>query len=70
MTALLAALEFEAAGTLTDDAIAAIECDYRKSQSLKDYKYGRMERFLKELRQRGGVGSFLESYCGKSPSKP
>jgi hypothetical protein len=70
MTALLAALEFEASGTLTDDAIAAIECDYRKSQSLKDYKYGRMERFLKELGQRGGVGAFLERYCGKSPSKP
>jgi Tyrosine phosphatase family len=61
--ALLAAYELESAGIITDQQIAAIECDYRKSKSLKPEKYGRIAKLLKELRSRGGVRRFLNERC-------
>lgn len=63
VTALLAASLLEASGPLTDPQIAALECDYRKSKSLSPDKYGRIERFLKTLRQEGGVRYFLQQRC-------
>jgi hypothetical protein len=61
--ALLAAMELETRGPLTDQQIAAIECDYRKSKSLKPYKYGRMTAMLQRMRELGGVTKFLTATC-------
>jgi len=64
VVALLAAYQLEEAGTLSDSSIAAIECDYRRSKSLDSSKHGRIEKFLRELRKRGGVRKFLKDHCG------
>lgn len=64
LTALLAGSILERKGPLTDDMIEAIECDYRKSASLKPYKYGRIKTLLTVLRsQYGGVRGFLHDRC-------
>jgi hypothetical protein len=63
VVALLAAMDMELHGPLTDQQIAAIECDYRKSKSLKSYKYGRVSSMLQKMRQRGGVTQFLAAKC-------
>lgn len=66
LTALLAGWILEKNGPLTDDMIEAIECDYRKSASLKPYKYGRIKTLLTVLRsQYGGVRGFLQDRCCK-----
>ena len=62
--ALIAAWELEADGNLSDAEIAAIECDYRKSKSLRADKYGRVDTFLRSIRDRGGIKVFLRSKCG------
>ena len=62
--ALLAGWEIEAKGKLSDAQISAIECDYRKSKSLKPEKFGRVEGFLRALASRGGVRVFLAERCG------
>lgn len=64
VVALMAAYEIEAKGLLSDQAIQAIECDYRKSKSLKPEKYGRIQKLLEELRASGGVRQFLHNQCG------
>ena len=64
VVALMAAYELEARGPLSDQAIRAIECDYRKSKSLKSEKYGRIQKLLEELRTSGGVRQFLHNQCG------
>jgi hypothetical protein len=63
-SALLAALAAEHAGRLDDRMIAALECDYRKSKRLERDKYGRMDQFIRGLRDGGGVTQFLQSRCG------
>jgi hypothetical protein len=64
VVALLAAYELEQNGDISDAAIDAIECDYRKSKSLSPEKYGRVAVLLRELRAQGGVRGFLRSRCG------
>jgi len=65
--ALLQALIAELNGRLDDNMLAAIECDYRRTRSLKEYKFGRMEAFLRELRLTGGVNAFFGRFCGIEP---
>ena len=62
--ALLAAYELEMDGNLSEEEIAAIECDYRKSSSLKSQKYGRIQKFLQGIKSPSGVRKFLELKCG------
>lgn len=64
VVALMAAYEIEARGPLSDRAIQAIECDYRKSKSLRPEKYGRIQKLLEELRASGGVRQFVHNQCG------
>jgi hypothetical protein len=64
VVALMAAYEIEAKGPLSDQAIQAIECDYRKSKSLRPEKYGRIQKLLEELRASGGVRQFVHNQCG------
>jgi hypothetical protein len=68
MVALMAAYMLEDQGPLTDEAIKAIECDYRKSRSLKSEKYGRIQRLLEALRHEGGVQKFIRSRCAGWPN--
>jgi hypothetical protein len=66
--ALLAAYQLEMDGNLSDEEISAIECDYRKSQSLDAEKYGRIHNFLYAIRSQNGVRKFLASKCCSAES--
>jgi hypothetical protein len=66
--ALLAGLAAESADRLDARTLDAIECDYRKSESLVRDKYGRMRTFLSALQSRGGVARFLRETCGTDPA--
>ena len=63
ISALLIAMASEKAGLLDERMISAIECDYRKTESLVEDKYGRMSNFVRELIARGGVDEFLIQQC-------
>lgn len=67
IVALMAAYMLEKEGSLSDDMIAALECDYRKSKSLRPEKYGRIQSLLENLRSTGGVRSFLRARCQAWP---
>ena len=61
--ALLVALTAEAKGALDDKMLAAIECDYRKTKSLAEEKFGRMEDFLRDILAEQKVSDFLSQRC-------
>lgn len=65
VAAILAALIFEMNEIpLSNEAIEAIECDYRQSESLKTHKYGRMAHFIGEVTTNyGGMKEFLTQQC-------
>ena len=63
ISALLIAMASEKAGLLDERMIRAIECDYKKTQSLAKEKYGRMSNFIRNLINRGGVSEFLIEKC-------
>ena len=64
LSALLIAMAAEKLGLLNEKMIGAIECDYRKTESLAENKYGRMSDFVKNIQNRGGVEVFLSDRCG------
>lgn len=67
VTALVAAYLVEEQMELNEVVIQGIECDYRKSRSLKPYKYGRVEAFLKNIVEKhGSVRAFLVKQCSES----
>jgi hypothetical protein len=63
VSALFASLYAEGLGQFNDEFIKAAECDYRKSRSIKPYKYGRIETFLNFAKQHGGPRALLEKHC-------
>ena len=63
ISALLIAMASEKAGLLDERMINAIECDYRKTESLIEDKYGRMSNFIRNLINGGGVNEFLIQKC-------
>ena len=63
VSALLMAMASEKAGLLDERMISAIECDYRKTESLIAEKYGRMSNFIRNLINGGGVNEFLNQQC-------
>ena len=63
ISALLVAMASEKVGLLDERMISAIECDYRKTESLIEDKYGRMKNFIKNLINGGGVNEFLIQKC-------
>ena len=63
ISALLIAMASEKAGLLDERMINAIECDYRKTESLIKDKYGRMSNFIINLINGGGVNEFLIQKC-------
>jgi hypothetical protein len=65
MVAVLAALAAETSGLLDDDVVGAIECDYRKTASLKPQLYGRMAAFIHSMqKEQGSVTAFITGKCG------
>ena len=65
--AIVSAMVAEASQRLDKKMLQAIECDYRKSRSVSLVHYGRMEQFIKELQDRGGVSHFLQVSCEMDP---
>lgn len=65
--ALVSALALEAKGLLDDQVLEAIECDYRKSGTLEEAKFGRMRSLIATLRDSGGVAAFFTRTCGIEP---
>ena len=63
ISALLIAMASEKSGLLDERMINAIECDYRKTESLIKDKYGRMSNFIINLINGGGVNEFLIQKC-------
>lgn len=66
--AIMTALAAETAHRLDDKMLQAIECDYRRTPSLVQEKYGRMQRFISQLQRQGGVAQFLQTNCGLEPT--
>jgi hypothetical protein len=67
ITALLVAMAAEASHSLDERMLNAIECDYRKTQSLTPDKYGRVKLFIQQLQARGSVARFIEQTCIVDP---
>lgn len=63
LASLLAAMTAEYNNMLNQNMLNAIECDYRKTKSLTPKKYGRMEKFIKDITTNRSISQFLESYC-------
>jgi len=67
VSGLLAAIALEAGGRLDTRGIEAVECDYRRSASLKPVKYGRLAALLTQLQAEGGPTTMLAKTCGLEP---
>ncbi len=63
VSALIAALGAEINGKINQRMIRAIECDYRKTESLARDKYNRIGNFLDKIQKQGGVIAFFENQC-------
>ena len=61
--ALLIALTAELNGQLDNRMLKVIECDYRKTKSLAEEKFGRMEDFISEITSEQKVLDFLSQRC-------
>lgn len=66
VAALLAAVTAEHNNMLDDHMRAAIECDYRKTESLQAHKFGNMERFIKSATSETSLVNFLSEKCAIS----
>lgn len=67
-SALIAAMAAENSGILNQEMLDAIECDYRKTESLTPSKQGRMEAFIQSIRKDASVSEFLSQQCNIDPS--
>ena len=63
---LIAAIGIESKGYELDAAhLSAIECDYQRSASLKEHKYGRLANFLRDTqRHKRSTTEFIADHCG------
>lgn len=64
-SALLIALAAEESKKLDNTMLDAIECDYRKTESLVPDKFGRMKNFILDIQKKeGSVAQFFQNQCG------
>ncbi len=64
ISALLSALVLEKQGLDKRALTDAVECDYRKTESLKSYKFGRMSQMIESMQNaHGSVHGFLAAKC-------
>lgn len=67
VSAIFSALALETMGLDPKSVAAALECDYRKSESLKAYKYGRVAEFYAAaIAAHGSMRNFVAAECGFS----
>ena len=66
MSALTIALIAEKKGILNEKMKMAIECDYRKTESLVPDKFGRMKNFIDEIQKTGSISDFVNDKCNIS----
>lgn len=69
VAAIITAASLEQAGFEVSDIESIIECDYRKSKSIGENKYGRMQNFYKEVaglypNTKDPMTTFLKDTCG------
>ena len=69
ISALIIGLISEKKNLLNGNMINAIECDYRKTESLTIEKYGRMENFIKEISKNQSIENFILEKCSISGDK-
>ena len=69
ISALIIGLISEKKNLLNRNMINAIECDYRKTESLTIEKYGRMENFIKEVSKNQSIENFILEKCSISGDK-
>ncbi len=69
ISALIIGLISEKRNLLNTRMLNAIECDYRKTKSLTTEKFGRMEKFLLEIRKNSSIENFVIEKCSISDSK-
>lgn len=67
VSALLVALAAENVDRLDGKMLKAIECDYRKTESLDPDKHGRMEEFIRQVKSSGSVSNFIATKCHIDP---
>ncbi|WP_186648468.1 tyrosine-protein phosphatase [Fluviispira vulneris] len=64
--AMIAMMLSEKKNIANENVIESIECDYEKTTALESFKKGRMENFLKEMVEQGGVSEFIQTQCDLS----
>ena len=69
ISALIIGLISEKKNLLNNKMVSAIECDYRKTESLVIEKYGRMEKFLRDISQEKSIEDFILEKCSISEDK-
>ena len=69
ISALIIGLISEKRKLLNRKMIDAIECDYRKTESLTIEKFGRMETFLKDVSRNESIEDFILEKCSISKNK-
>ena len=69
ISALIIGLISEKRKLLNRKMIDAIECDYRKTESLTIEKFGRMETFLKDVSRNESIEDFILEKCSISENK-
>lgn len=62
---IVSSLVYEGMGHQIDAKfLAALECDYQKSPSLKEHKYGRVKKFVEDaISESSSVTAFIEKQC-------
>jgi len=63
IAAILVTVMAEYNGKFDNKIMQAIECDYRKTPSLKKENYGRMKKFISEIRKNTTMTDFIYNQC-------
>lgn len=66
--AMLSVALAEQKNLVNKDFIHAVECDYEKTSALEKDKFGKMNQFILDFEEHGGVSQFLETQCQISPA--
>lgn len=69
VSALLSALVLEDVFDSREDLGRVLECDYRKSSSLKENKFGRIARLIDDIRNHETIKGFVSRTCEISESE-
>jgi hypothetical protein len=62
-TAMISMMMAEQKKLPSDEVINAIECDFEKTSALEKEQFGKMKKFMLEMKENGGVSKFIENTC-------